>query len=397
MRRAVLRSYADWTSYDGIPRDEFTLDPKAAEETTLYEADFLLSGDGPAVRWTYGFELGARRVEAEWLFAYPKGRRQVWFERDASREKDFEFPGERLHDRARLARATRPDALLLTRAANDGHEQLTPVFDWFKDNLWDVIPETERAQREDYTAIQFLRSPDFRRRAKELLRVADLGIADAEVEQSKSGRPVVVPGGGPASYEHSCTPPPASSRASRTSSSRPPPPPRRTPGAVPRSPRPRHRCRDPRPPQVPAEAAPDRRPQAGRPGPSLPRRTRTAHAAAGVGARAGRDRRRADGDPRSPDRHAGRGGGLMGGERTQVRRVPSKPVRRDGDGSIAVDLWVSQEGAYDSDVVLRLSPAEAEMLHAQLCRALDDETAVLVVPESSRPECRKNTRTRGTR
>ncbi|MEX3100543.1 MULTISPECIES: ATP/GTP-binding protein [unclassified Streptomyces] len=196
MRRAVLRSYADWTSYDGIPRDEFALDSKAAKETTLYEADFLLDGEPGSephgqVRWTYGFELGQRRVEAEWLYAYPKGRRQVWFERDATREKDFEFPGERLHDRARLARTTRQDALLLTRAANDGHEQLTPVFDWFKDNLWDVTPETERAQREDYTAMRLLRSEDFRRRAQELLRVADLGIADVEVEQSASGRPVV--------------------------------------------------------------------------------------------------------------------------------------------------------------------------------------------------------------
>ncbi|MGW2518083.1 AAA family ATPase [Streptomyces sp. NPDC001617] len=188
MRKAVLRSYADWTSYDGIPRDEFALDPKAASETTLYEADFILDA---GVRWTYGFELGERRVEAEWLYAYPKGRRQVWFERDATREKDFEFPGERLHDRARLARTTRKDALLLTRAATDGHEQLTPVFDWFKNNLWDVTPETERAQREDYTALRLLRSEDFRRRTEELLRVADLGIAGVEVEQSSSGRPVV--------------------------------------------------------------------------------------------------------------------------------------------------------------------------------------------------------------
>lgn len=188
MKHAVMRSYADWTSYDGIPRDEFALDPKAAAQTSLYEADFVLD-DG--VRWTYGFELGARRVEAEWLYAYPKGRRQVWFERDAGRDKDFDFPGERLHDRARLARTTRPDALLLTRAANDGHEQLTPVFDWFKNNLWDVTPETERTQREAYTAGMLLKSEDFRRRAEELLQVADLGIAGVEVERSPSGRPVI--------------------------------------------------------------------------------------------------------------------------------------------------------------------------------------------------------------
>ncbi|GCD44652.1 AAA family ATPase [Streptomyces paromomycinus] len=188
MRHAVLRSYADWTSYDGIPRDEFALDPKAASESSLYEADFVL-GDG--VRWTYGFELGERRVEAEWLFAYPKGRRQVWFDRDATRDKEYDFPGDRLRDRTRLARTTRSDALLLTRAANDGHEQLTPIFDWFKNNLWDVTPETERTQREAYTAIQLLKSEDFRRRAEELLQVADLGICGVEVEQSSSGRPLV--------------------------------------------------------------------------------------------------------------------------------------------------------------------------------------------------------------
>ncbi|MFJ9715818.1 ATP/GTP-binding protein [Streptomyces sp. NPDC101213] len=188
MRHCVLRSYADWTSYDGIPRDEFALDPKAAAETSLYEADFVLA-DG--VRWTYGFELGQRRVEAEWLYAYPKGRRQVWFERDAARQKDFDFPGDRLRDRARLARTTRQDALLLTRAANDGHEQLTPVFNWFKNNFWDVSPETERTQREDYTALQLLRDEGFRRRAEELLKVADLGITGVEVEQTSSGRPLV--------------------------------------------------------------------------------------------------------------------------------------------------------------------------------------------------------------
>jgi predicted ATPase len=188
MRHVVLRSYADWTSYDGIPRDEFALDPKAASETSFYEADIVLE-DG--VRWTYGFELGPRRVEAEWLYAYPKGRRQVWYERDATRDNPFDFPGDRLHDRARLARTMAPDALLLTRAGSGGHEQLTPVFDWFRDNLWDVTPETERLEREAYTAQRLLRSEDFRRRAEELLRVADLGITGVEVEQTSSGRPLV--------------------------------------------------------------------------------------------------------------------------------------------------------------------------------------------------------------
>lgn len=74
----------------------------------------------------------------------------------------------------------------------------------------------------------------------------------------------------------------------------------------------------------------------------------------------------------------------------QVSRVPSKPVRRADDGTLAIDLWLRRDGVFDTDVALHLTPAEAELLHAQLCYALDDETAALLTPEAKRPDCRKD-------
>lgn len=79
----------------------------------------------------------------------------------------------------------------------------------------------------------------------------------------------------------------------------------------------------------------------------------------------------------------------MSAPKTAISRVPGKPVRRDGDGSIAIDLWLLREGVFDSDIALRLTPAEAEILHAQLCYALDDETATLITPVAKRPDCRQ--------
>ncbi|MEU0372093.1 hypothetical protein ABZ070_17875 [Streptomyces sp. NPDC006283] len=70
--------------------------------------------------------------------------------------------------------------------------------------------------------------------------------------------------------------------------------------------------------------------------------------------------------------------------------MPSKPVRREEDGTIAVGLWLHREGVFDSDAALRLPPAEAEILHAQLCYPLDDETATLITPPKQRPDCRKS-------
>jgi hypothetical protein len=73
----------------------------------------------------------------------------------------------------------------------------------------------------------------------------------------------------------------------------------------------------------------------------------------------------------------------------QVSRVPSKPVRREEDGTLVIDLWLRRSGAFESDLALRLTAAEAEVLHAQLCYALDDTTVSVITPVSKLPGCRK--------
>lgn len=80
-----------------------------------------------------------------------------------------------------------------------------------------------------------------------------------------------------------------------------------------------------------------------------------------------------------------------------VSRVPSKPVRREPDGRLAIDLWLQRDGSFAGDLALRLTPAEAEMLHAQLCFALDD-WPVAGAAEHKLPDCRtQGQRGRGVR
>ncbi|GAB2922530.1 AAA family ATPase [Streptomyces mayteni] len=188
MRETVLSSYTEWTSFKSLPRDPFALDRSARAESSFFEVDFVL-GDG--VRWTYGFELSDTRVEGEWLHSYPRGRRQEWLDRDATRAEAFRFPGDHIKDRARLARTTRANALLLSRAAMDNHPDLTRIYQWFQDNLWDITPEAERPQREAFTARRLAGDDATRRRIEELLQVADLGISGAEIEQ-RAGKPPVI-------------------------------------------------------------------------------------------------------------------------------------------------------------------------------------------------------------
>ncbi|WP_238153905.1 AAA family ATPase [Streptomyces xinghaiensis] len=115
MRSAVRESFADWGKHpERVPREPFALDPEAREETSLFEVELLLGPRGRRVRYTYGFELSDERVEAEWLHAYPSGRRQVWFDREAGRPEEeggeFRFPGTGLKGRKEeLAESSRVD------------------------------------------------------------------------------------------------------------------------------------------------------------------------------------------------------------------------------------------------------------------------------------------------
>ncbi|MCA6094310.1 hypothetical protein LE181_19335 [Streptomyces sp. SCA3-4] len=74
----------------------------------------------------------------------------------------------------------------------------------------------------------------------------------------------------------------------------------------------------------------------------------------------------------------------------RIRRVPSEPVRREADGSLAVRLWLERHGRFHADLVLRLSAAEAEHLHTQLCRALDGMP--VTTPADRTSDCRKDVR-----
>ncbi|MEV6984441.1 AAA family ATPase [Sphaerisporangium sp. NPDC051017] len=155
MRDAVRDSFADWAKAPGVvPRQPFKLDSTSCEETSLFEVDLVLGQD--PVRYTYGFELSDERVEAEWLHAYPHGRRNVWFDREANRPDseggEFIFRGEGFKgEREPLVKLTRPNALFLSVAATLNDPQLSSIHRWFLSNLWLETPGRDLIARMNWT------------------------------------------------------------------------------------------------------------------------------------------------------------------------------------------------------------------------------------------------------
>jgi hypothetical protein len=188
MREAVLYSLLAWSPNAGVPRSPFRWGGKAAEPT-----EFVLTVLIEGTRYEYGFVADDKAIVEEWVFAWPKGKKQRWFERDSM---EFDFGDHMPGHNALIRQLTRPNSLFLSAAAQGGHELLKPLYDWFDrlrlhnlptttshlrplvtDAIADLLTDDDMATSEVREAQVSLAS-DFR----SLVKTADFGIVDVRVE-----------------------------------------------------------------------------------------------------------------------------------------------------------------------------------------------------------------------
>jgi hypothetical protein len=199
MREAVFLSHRTWEPDEGVPCDPFAWGAKRTEPS-LFEVTFLLD----SVQYQYGFLASDKCFLEEWLYAWPNGKKQVWFERDNT---TFKF-GENLKGENKLiVDVTRPNALFVSVAMQHNHPQIQMIFSWFRAirliNL--AVGHRPRPMRmpTEYVVAQLLEDnalethqrPLFAKdkpsglvleRFRNLLKMADIGIADLRVEKSES-------------------------------------------------------------------------------------------------------------------------------------------------------------------------------------------------------------------
>jgi len=175
MKTAVEQSHRKWAPTAGVPRTPFALDPKAAEAPSLFVLDLLLDG----IRYEYGFVVDSSRVLEEWLYAYPKGRKQEWFTRDASQAKEFTFSRHLQGENRAISSLTRPNSLFLSAAAQNNHLMLATIHKAITSQLI-VVNEQTRAVLE-ITAVQLCLDDTVRKAIQTLLEAADLGISNIEL------------------------------------------------------------------------------------------------------------------------------------------------------------------------------------------------------------------------
>ena len=151
-----------------LPFAPFQFDPQSVVQPSTLE----VVGVVDRMRFQYGFAATADMVTEEWLYAWPRGRIQFWFERTTDPETGkvgCKFGDKLAGDKEVWRRATRPNALLLSTAVTLNSEQLGPVFRWFHDNLriagvggWENMFSVEwcGGTRKD-EVVRFLKAADF--------------------------------------------------------------------------------------------------------------------------------------------------------------------------------------------------------------------------------------------
>ena len=125
MRGLVLYSHTSSQPDDLMPYHPFLLDDANSNAPTHFEADFVIEG----VRYHYGFKVSKVAFDSEWLYAIPKSRSRLLFEREGDQ---FRFGRELKGQNRKIADMTRSNSLFVSAAAQNSHKQLSKIFTYFK-------------------------------------------------------------------------------------------------------------------------------------------------------------------------------------------------------------------------------------------------------------------------
>jgi uncharacterized protein len=189
MKSGILRSHSREQAGDPINVDPFRLDPKFAKRPSRFDCDFVID----RVRYHYGFVVTRQAVVEEWLYAYSltqtRKTRQTWFHRSARNRVKFYFGSELKGKNKTIEALTRKDSLFLSTAAQNNHDQLLPIYSFFRDRVTVI---KLHASPDTSLFATYLRDAKAKQWILDVLRLADTGITDAHVQVLKPPKNVGV-------------------------------------------------------------------------------------------------------------------------------------------------------------------------------------------------------------
>ncbi len=179
MARFVVNSATRIEPGDKTGVVPFCLDEKSQNSPSSFEITILIEG----IRYCYGFSLDDARVHEEHLTAYPKGIAQDWFKRELAMETN-EYSWENSKSFFKLDKdltsKTRDNCLFLSVGAQFNNQQLSTVYNFFRNSLV-FFDLSNQGLFPGYTADIIEKQGIKAEAVKRMLRLADFGVCDISV------------------------------------------------------------------------------------------------------------------------------------------------------------------------------------------------------------------------
>lgn len=179
MRRFIMNSSKDKQINEPIEVDPFRLNTASVNEPSFFEIIFIHENE----MFRYGFEVTTKEVVGEWLYHRTSTKEVELFYRENGQ---FEYVNDRkFRIGSRLVKdgMVRPNALLLSVAAQFNDEVAAKALEWLK--TFNVISGLDES---DYKEIMLLAAdlPGIKERIVRMLKDADLMIEDLEYKLKPS-------------------------------------------------------------------------------------------------------------------------------------------------------------------------------------------------------------------
>jgi AAA15 family ATPase/GTPase len=187
MRKIVVNSASNLQRGDDISWIEpFRFTEEARNSPTTFRVSFILDD----VEHEYEFKATRTEILEEGLYSYPKGRRRRVYERtlDSNHsEGEFEKSPHFAGQKEQIWQATRANALYLSTAAQLNNEDLSQVYDWFRNTLTYLTGRRMAADHPGSThTARSCEDQETREEILTLLNAADVGIQNLYVEKESS-------------------------------------------------------------------------------------------------------------------------------------------------------------------------------------------------------------------
>lgn len=181
MSKFVLNKYKVIQSTDKLPHEPFRLSTETEKASSSFEIVCFIEN----IKYRYGFEIDNELVYSEWLYSDEKGKEAKLFYRDIE-EKEYINPnkfveGYRFFDKKDEKINISPNQLFLWKCDNEKDGVISKsILNWF--NQFNMIDGMDHTGYINFT-MKKMENEEFKDKIIELVKTADIGIDDIQVEE----------------------------------------------------------------------------------------------------------------------------------------------------------------------------------------------------------------------